>query len=143
MERDFAGVHLSPEAHETLVSACLPEGRLPNSYADWLKLVAEGTEQATQDGRPVDEIVLNVQEFLAWCRSINVHASFDALRAYLILRRGGSAVLPGRRANKAGNAAGDTAPSAPASPASGKRGSTHRSRLPDLWLHLAAWGLRI
>lgn len=96
MERDFAGVRVNPEAHRELATACGWDSRFPSAYADWLKLVAAGTQHAAQEGRVVDELVLDVQDFVTWCQRVAVLPGYDALRAYLILLRGGSSVLPGR-----------------------------------------------
>jgi hypothetical protein len=137
MERDFAGVRMTPEAHQQLVSACLPDGRFPGSYEAWVELVDNGTQQAIQDGRSVSELVVDVQDFLSWCRRITVHPSFDSLRAYLILRRGGSAVLPGHGVVRPKSQPdGDGAPPAAASPPppTAKRVRARRALMPPFSL---------
>jgi hypothetical protein len=79
-----------------LAVACGWDSRFPTSYADWLKLVDDGTQHAAREGRVVEELVLDVPDFVTWCQRVAVLPGFDALRAYLILLRGGSSVLPGR-----------------------------------------------
>jgi hypothetical protein len=96
LERDFAGVRVSPEAHGDLAGVCGWDSRFPTAYADWVRLVAEGTRHAARDGRVIEELVLDVPDFVAWCQRVAVLPGYDALRAYLILLRGGSSVLPGR-----------------------------------------------
>jgi hypothetical protein len=95
VERDFASVQVTPDAHLELVSVCGWDSRFPGTYAQWCDLVAQGTQHALSEGRPVGELVLNVKDFLAWCQHVAVRPGFDALRAYLILQRGGGGVLPG------------------------------------------------
>ena len=97
MERDFSGARLSPESFRRLADECLGDGRFPARYDDWEALVREGTQQARADGRPTEEIPIDVDEFLAWCRKVAIHPCFDALRAYLILARGGADALPGQK----------------------------------------------
>jgi hypothetical protein len=95
VERDFAGVRVSQEVHKELVNACGWDPRFPTHYEAWLDMVAEGTQLVVSEGRQVEELVLDVADFVTWCQRIGVRAGFDALRAYLILLRGGSDVLPG------------------------------------------------
>ena len=89
MKRDLAGAHLGALDYERLRSACKIEGALPGSYEAWLALVGEGTELAVEAGYPSERIDIDVDEFLRWCMSADVHPCLDAMRAFIIVKRHG------------------------------------------------------
>lgn len=96
MERDFAGARLSPDGYRRLAEVCRGDKRFPSRWEDWEALVHAGTQKAQADDRQADEILVDVDEFLVWCRRVAVHPCFDALRAYLILHRRGTELYLGQ-----------------------------------------------
>jgi hypothetical protein len=88
MERDLAGAAISTQEFERLKQACRRDRKFPQTYADWQALVSMGTSQVLAQGQQVEVIAVAVDDFVAWCRKVGVVPGLDALRAYMILRRG-------------------------------------------------------
>lgn len=87
MERDLAGTALSSTEYEQLERACRHDRKFPKTYEGWKAIVALGTAELLAQGQEVELVALDVDEFVAWCRRVDVVPSFDALRAFMILRR--------------------------------------------------------
>jgi len=122
MERDLAGATLSVQQFGRLAAACRYDSKFPKTYLDWSSLVAHGTRVALAEGAQVDDIVIDVDEFFAWCHRVEVVACLDAVRAYLILIRRAQHV-PG-----ADNESTDpTLPGASAGNSMGARGTCRRN----------------
>ncbi|MED5618756.1 hypothetical protein [Ideonella sp. BN130291] len=101
MERDFASAHLSQDDFTRLAALCADDPKFPTSYKQWLALVRDGTRQALAEGRSATDIAVDVNDFAAWCERVDVHLCFDALRAYLIVRRKAGADAAGAKAGAA------------------------------------------
>lgn len=103
MERDLAGARLTQSDFARLAIACFRDIRFPASFDDWNRLVAAGTKMATDQGLPVSDIPIDVDDFVAWCHRVQVALCLDGLRAYLILIRRAEYV-PGKLSKEAGQA---------------------------------------
>lgn len=87
MERDLAGAALSAEDFQRLAKACRQDRKFPHSYEAWRSLVAAGTAQVLAQGQGVEVVAIAVDDFLTWCKRVQVVPCFDALRAYMIVLR--------------------------------------------------------
>lgn len=87
MERDLAGAALSAEDFQRLAKACRHDRKFPNSYEAWRSLVAAGTAHLLAQGQDVEVVGIAVDDFLTWCKRVQVVPCFDALRAYMIVLR--------------------------------------------------------
>lgn len=87
MERDLAGAALSAEDFKRLAKACRHDRKFPNSYEAWRSLVAAGTAHVLAQGQGVEIVGIVVDDFLSWCKRVQVVPCFDALRAYMIVLR--------------------------------------------------------
>jgi hypothetical protein len=89
MHRDYAGASLPQQDYERLRSACRFDHAFPQTYEDWLALVADGNDLAARTGYPVDRVDVDVDEFERWCAGTAVRPCLPALRAFLIVKRYG------------------------------------------------------
>jgi hypothetical protein len=87
MERDLAGAALSAEDFQRLAKACRHDRKFPNTYEAWRSLVAAGTAHVLAQGQDVEVVGIAVDDFLIWCKRVQVVPCFDALRAYMIVLR--------------------------------------------------------
>lgn len=57
------------EQYEDFRTQCEDGGQLPASYNDWLVKAREGFEKLTEQGYCVIRIMMDMDEFKAWCQA--------------------------------------------------------------------------
>jgi len=87
MERDFARAQLSEADYLRLAALFRGDPKFPANYLGWLSLVAVSTHKTQEEGGATADLVVDVDDFVAWCNRVAVHLCFDSLRAYLIVTR--------------------------------------------------------
>lgn len=87
MERDLAGAALSALDFQRLAQKCRSDTKFPQSYEQWRALVETGTEELLDEGQQVQVTSIDVDDFIVWCKRVEVVSCLDSLRAYLILLR--------------------------------------------------------
>ena len=89
MLRDFAGATVPENDYDRLAYSCRFDHAFPATFAEWQKLVQEGTRLAHESGRQTTAIDVDVDEFIRWSAVAHIHPCLDAMRAFLIVKRFG------------------------------------------------------
>lgn len=88
--KDLAGAVIAQEDYAEFALQCRKaDDRFPATYAEWERLIDEATSLAIADGRRIDPIVVDLDEFHVWCARATVHPCLDAMRAFMIVKRRG------------------------------------------------------
>lgn len=66
--------------------AALLKGDLPATYDGWLERCAQERTKALAQGRVVNEVKVNAQEFADYCRRSRLNASFYTLGAFVVAK---------------------------------------------------------
>jgi hypothetical protein len=89
MLRDLAGATVPEKDYHRLADACRFDRTFPATFAEWERLVREGTKLAEESGRAVTRVDVDVDEFLRWSAVAHIRPCMDAIRAFLIVKRFG------------------------------------------------------
>ena len=89
MLRDFAGATVPEKDYHRLAHACRFDRAFPVTFAEWQRLVQEGTKVAEESGREVTKVDVDVDEFMKWSAVAHIRPCMDAIRAFLIVKRFG------------------------------------------------------
>ena len=86
--RDLSDVSLKPSDFAALAALCRNDRDFPTDVAEWERLIVTASKDAHARQRYVEPLLLDVVSFGAWCERVSIVPCIDALRAYVIIKRG-------------------------------------------------------
>lgn len=86
--KDLAGAVLGREDYERLAERCrLFDDRFPDTYSNWERLIEKAN--ALVEAGSLEPVPIDIDEFRRWCARTGVTPCLDALRAFMVVKRGG------------------------------------------------------
>lgn len=85
--RDLSHIDLNPSDFEALAEMCRFDANFPASFGEWTALIADAGRKAQEMALDYAPLALDPEAFKAWCWTVEVVPSVDALRAYAIVCR--------------------------------------------------------
>jgi hypothetical protein len=77
-------IWIQREDYDAFKRLSLNDPDLPHTYDEWLKVATEQIAKSEAGGLVVDRIVVDPQQFAAFCKAGGIETNYTTLRGYVI-----------------------------------------------------------
>jgi hypothetical protein len=83
-------VRILPDEYASFLAAIKNDARLPATYEDWIKRIRDqDAHNVARNGEVIKEVVINFEEFAAYCEARGQQPCYDVLMALVIAKAAG------------------------------------------------------